>query len=64
MCHLIQDLAREKGLKRLICSTPEHGEDVLRFYKNKVGFSEFGERVPMHGTPVKEVFLEWQVTED
>ena len=62
MCHQAQEVARQMGLKRLVCSTPEHGEDVLQFY-NKLGFAEFGgERTQeMHGTPVKEVFLEWHV---
>ena len=61
MCRRAQDLARQKGLKRVFCSTPEHGEDVLGFYKTKLGFTEFGERQEMHGTPIKEVFLEWDV---
>ena len=61
MCRRAQELARQKGLKRVFCSTPEHGEDVLGFYKTKLGFTEFGERQEMHGTPIKEVFLEWYV---
>jgi ribosomal protein S18 acetylase RimI-like enzyme len=60
LCQQIQEMAREKSLKRLCCSTPEHGDDVLRFY-NRLGFAEFGERQELHGTPIKEVFLEWYV---
>jgi ribosomal protein S18 acetylase RimI-like enzyme len=62
MCQQIQQVARDKGLQRLFCSTPEHGDDVIRFY-NKLGFTEFGpsRQETMHGTPIKEVFLEWKV---
>lgn len=55
-----KSLALGMKLTRIICSTPEHGEDVLRFYK-KLGFTEFGARQELHGTPIKEVFLESQV---
>lgn len=60
MCEQLQDMANRLGLVRVICSTPEHGEDVLRFYR-RLGFAEYGEREEMHGTPIKEVFLEWHV---
>ena len=60
LCRQIQQLARELQLTRVICSTPEHGEDVLNFY-GKLGFTEFGNRNELHKTPVKEVFLEWRV---
>mmetsp|Transcript_9334 Transcript_9334/g.16285 ORF Transcript_9334/g.16285 Transcript_9334/m.16285 type:complete len:116 (+) Transcript_9334:3-350(+) len=57
----LQDKARDMGLKRVFCSTPEHGEDVLQFYSKKLGFTEFGERQEIHDSPIKEVFLEWNV---
>lgn len=60
LCRLAQQRARELQLSRIICSTPEHGNDVLNFY-NKLGFTEFGDRQELHKTPIKEVFLEWKV---
>ena len=60
LCHKIQERARQLKLKRLICSTPEHGDDVIRFYR-RLGFTEYSTRKEMHGTPIKEVFLEWHV---
>lgn len=63
MGELAQDLARTLDLPKVVCSTPEHGKDVLKFYA-KLGFVVDTEKHAfLHGTNiVKEVFLEWRVT--
>ena len=49
----------EMGFTKIVCSTPEHGEDVIQFYCKKCGFIDTGKRQPIHSTPIQEVFLEW-----
>lgn len=35
----------------------------LRFYK-RLGFQVTGKRLPIHNSPIQEVFLEWNVVQD
>jgi N-acetylglutamate synthase-like GNAT family acetyltransferase len=60
MVELVKDKARSLMLQLVFLTTPEHGEDVLAFYKNS-GFVITGEGSEMHGTPIKEKVLEWKV---
>lgn len=57
---LCQHLARDLQLSKMVCSTPEHGADVLAFYK-KLGFVDTGRRQDIHQSPIQEVFFEWTV---
>ncbi|CAB9501562.1 Acetyltransferase (GNAT) family [Seminavis robusta] len=57
---LVEEKAKELGLETVFLSTPEHGDDVLQFY-SKLGFCDTGQRAPLHGSPIQEVFLEWKV---
>jgi ribosomal protein S18 acetylase RimI-like enzyme len=60
MTRMAQEASKEMGVQTLILSTPEHGDDVLRFYA-KQGFMDTGKRAPIHNSPIQEVFLEWKV---
>ena len=57
---VLLEKASQLNLKTILCSTPEHGEDVLAFYKS-FGFVDTGKRAPIHNSPVQEVFLEYTV---
>ena len=57
MFRLLQKEAETMGLCKIVCSTPEHGNDVLDFYKS-LGFVDTGRREPIHDSPIQEVFLE------
>ena len=57
-----------KGINKLVVSTIEHSIEGVDFYKTKNGFvdtideeTSSWKRSPVHGTPICEVFMEYQI---
>ncbi|KAL9183783.1 hypothetical protein ACHAXT_004639 [Thalassiosira profunda] len=56
------------GVDKLVVSTIEHSIEGIDFYKTKNGFVDtidegtgVVKRSPVHGTPIREVFMEYQI---
>jgi len=57
MFRALREEAETMGLCKIVCSTPEHDNDVLDFYKS-LDFVDTGRRGLIHNSPIQEVFLE------
>ncbi|KAL7527002.1 hypothetical protein ACHAWF_001997 [Thalassiosira exigua] len=68
MLRLAKDRARSVGVSKLVVSTIEHSVEGIDFYKTKNGFVDAmdertgrAKRSEVHGTPICEVFMEFDI---